>query len=720
MDTRMARRLGFLIAVLFTLALSISAQAQDALNLPADLYILLNNGQIQRYGVGAAGVVDLTPPGLFIVDFGVDSLGQQIAFRTESSLYIINVASGGAPQQIEGASADVPPYRGEGNTISWSPNGDALAYTTTYGARVYFNTGATPVFADIKQSPFKGLSWSPGGRFLAAEAEQNVWWVYRRDGDNLVLTSAIPSSIGTAWVSDSEIVFAPADGGLRLMNLDQANAQAVLLDESVTYRLPELNSADALVFFGRDPNDKNVPDGYGRLLRLARGAQKLETIGEVPISLNGLLWAPGGSLLVAFQGGVIALYDPSTGLGFPLPMTDLVAYAWGPTSQPSSQTQAQVAPTSAPVTQPTQPLAQAQPTQTPVTAATQSSVTLIPVVTQAAPQTTPLPVSTVTALTLSADGFFLAPNAQGVVQVWKMPRGGVPPQPFTGSGSDVSEFAVSPDGHTVAYVVDAELWLQQDQQQPKLLARINSFAPVEAAFSADATKIAYVDERSGVWIDVIADNAPQLIRANGNGETYHRPQYSPDGNSLLVDVYGSSGTAIGVLNLTTRDLLESTPVGSDDPRPVQTHWLKDGRIYSDVDANTQSSVAPGFYIMDAALSNATPAQWIPLPADVTVRASIEAVGGSLRVLTASGTEAFAPLTAADYDLTRGQAKPIMSIGSVIAPQISPDGRFVGGYESLTEIDGIQQGAILVVDLDTGRRFQLSNPATAWSFRWAAP
>ena len=59
------------------------------------------------------------------------------------------------------------------------------------------------------------------------------------------------------------------------MNLDQANAQAVLLDESVTYRLPELNAQDALVFFGRDPNDATVPDGYGRLLRLARGAQQV-------------------------------------------------------------------------------------------------------------------------------------------------------------------------------------------------------------------------------------------------------------------------------------------------------------------------------------------------------------------------------------------------------------------------------------------------------------
>ncbi len=569
----MARRIGLIIALLMILTLT--AQAQEGMNLPADLYVLLNDGEIQRYGVGASGVVNLTPPGLFIVDFGVDTLGQRIAFRTESGLYLINIASGGDPQQIEGASADVPPYRGSGDTIAWSPNGDALAYTTTYGARIYFDTGGAPVFVDLREGALKGLSWSPGGRFLAAEAESatngadNVWWIYRRDGYGLALTSAIPSSIGTAWVSDSELVFAPADGGLRLMNLDQANAQAVLLDETVFYRLPELDTNGALVFFGRDPNDANVPDGYGRLLRLARGAQQLETIGQVPIALNGLRWAPGGSLLVAFQGGVIALYDPSTGLGFPLPMTDVVAYGWGPMGQPAAQQAA--APTELPATPTLAPTEPEQPT--------------------------PRPVSTVSALTLSTDSFFLAPGRRGIVQVWRMPSNGTLPQPFTGSGSDVNEFAVSPDGNSVAYVVDAELWLQQQGQQPKLLARINSFAPVEADFSADGTQIAYVDERSGVWVNLIADNAPQLIRANGD-ETYHRPQFSPDGSHLLLDVDSSAGTAIGVLDLNTKELVKTPPAAADDPRPIHSGWLRDGRIVTYVDASDQSSVAVGLYLFE--------------------------------------------------------------------------------------------------------------------------
>ena len=101
-----------------------------------------------------------------------------------------------------------------------------------------------------------------------------------------------------------------------------------------------------------------------------------------------------------------------------------------------------------------------------------------------------------------------------------------------------------------------------------------------------------------------------------------------------------------------------------------------------------------------------------------MRSSVEAVGGRLRVLLARGADAFSSLSAVDYDLSNGESTPILDIGSVIAPQLSPDGRFIGGYQDLTEIDGVQQGALLVVDLQTGRGFLLSNPATAWGFHWA--
>lgn len=691
----MLRRIALITAALLIFSLPISAQ--DGLNLPADLYVLLNNGQIQRYGVGASGTANLTPENFYIIDFGIDAPGERLAFRTESGLFAMNLGIDGEPIPLEGATADVPAYRGSGETMAWSPNGDAIAYTTTYGARIFFNTGTTAAFVDLREGIFKGLTWSPGGSFLAAEAEENIWWVYRREGFNLALSSVIPSSVGTAWISDSELVFAPADGSLRIMNLDQANAQAVLLDESVIYRLPILDSHDSLLFFGRNPNDSDVPDGYGRLLRLARGAQQLETIGEVPIALNGLRWVPGGTLLVAFQGGVIALYDPSTGLGFPLPITDVVAYTWGPPGQPAAPQQVM-------------PTELAQPTEAPPPGEASPA---------APEQPTVEPVSTVTALTLAADGFFLAPEPRGIIQVWRLPANGSLPQPFTLSGSDVNEFAASPDGRQVAYVVEAELWLQVLGQQPKMLARINSFAPVEADFSGDGTQIAYVDERSGVWWNVLADDAPQLVRAIGE-ETFSRPQFSPDGTKLLLEVSNSTGLVIGVLDLASRELVTSPVTSGDDPRPTRARWLRDGRIYTFVDGSSPSSLAPGFYLIDAEAPGETAGQWIPIDPDITIRASTEAVSGELRVIQARGTGAFAPLSVVDYDLTSGNATRILDIGAVVAPQISPEGRFVSGYDSLNQIDGVQQGAIVIIDLQNGRRYQLSNPPAAWGFRWAAP
>src|SRR5690606_24744617 len=176
---------------------------------------------------------------------------------------------------------------------------------------------------------------------------------------------------------------------------------------------------------------------------------------------------------------------------------------------------------------------------------------------------------------------------------------------------------VSPDGERVAYVVAAELWLQDGVQQPQLLARINSFAPVAADFSADSTTLANVDERSGVRISVLAADAPQLARANTK-ETYRRPQFSPDGTRLLLDVYSDDGLAIGVLDLTTRELVTTEPVAADDPRPARARWLRDGRLYTYVDSSATASAAPGIYILGSGLDGSPP-EWVALPDNTTVR-----------------------------------------------------------------------------------------------------
>src|ERR1051325_7483168 len=119
------RRLGFFALVVLLLTVGLTTP----------LYLLTNNGQVQRIGLGTEGISVVTPQDAFVVDFGVAPDGNWLAYRTEKGLYIFNIYSQEAAT-IEEGTADVPPSRGHGYTLAWSPTGDMIVYTPSYGARV--------------------------------------------------------------------------------------------------------------------------------------------------------------------------------------------------------------------------------------------------------------------------------------------------------------------------------------------------------------------------------------------------------------------------------------------------------------------------------------------------------------------------------------------------------------------------------------------------------
>jgi hypothetical protein len=696
-----------LLSLLLVTALAASAAAQAGTRLPSELFVLTNEGIVERYGLDAVGARPVTPPDVYVLDFGLDALGERLAYRTEDGLTVVGL-TGGEGLQIEGASASVPPYRGQGRTIAWSPAGDAIAYTTLTGARVFMETGGAPLFIDLTEGIFLNLSWSPGGTFLAAEAEDNIWWIYRREADALLLTSVIPSSIGTTWVSNSEIVFAPSDGGLRLMNLDAANAQTALLDASVDYRLPYLTADDRLVFFARPRQNTTIPEGSGTLMRLARGAQQVETVGQRPVPLRGLMWAPGGEVMTAFQGGVLALFNPITGEGVPLPINNAVAFDWVPLRAPVIVVTPRPTPT--PTIEPTPTDDPNAPTPTP-------------------PPPTPAPASTVTGLLLSADSYFLAPDQRGILQVWRMPASGQPPFRFTGATGDISEYAVSRDGRRVAYVVRGALWVQRfEVSQPLLLAEVEGFAPVTPAFSPDGLRVAFVDEsvnQSGVWIVGLDGRAPLRLLANGAGDdgaaggqwVYRRPQFSPDGARLLLDAYRGAEVTSVVLTLETGELTE-VPMGPpDELRALNARWLSENRILTFNSPATAPGGEANFFIHDALAPAASPVQRLPLPAGMVVR-DVIARGRAdgrveLRALLAAGADA--PVQVVDLD--GGAQTAIMDLGPLIAPRLSPDGRFVAGLLEVNEVGGVLLGPLVFIDVSLGGQFLLSTPERTSGFRW---
>lgn len=506
------------------------ANAQgDGIDLPTEWYILLNSGVVQRYGLGAAGVVTVTPPDVYVVDFGIAPDGNWIAYRTETGLYLDNLSDmDDAPYQLEGSTADVPPLRQDaGQTITWGQ--DALAYTTIYGARVAFDIASgSPRFADIATSAVKHLSWSPGGTFLAAEVENNVWWIYRRNGYQMDLAGALPSSFGTDWLDDGRLVFAPAEGGLYVLDLFNANRQVLLAEPPQLYRQPYVRQDGAILVFTRPLDDEILGETGAFIQRLEPNANGVYDVVETSanaVDMSGLKWAPRGELLVAFRdGGLNLVVNSAEGTFFvDIPVDDVVAYGWGPLR--------------------------------------------------------PAPVRGVST---PGDVYFRASDPFGVLQVWRLNEDA--PIMLTQAISDVNGYAIK--GDQLAYASGGGLWMLSlnDPDTPAVeFAKVNNTA-ADLSFSPDGSSLVFATSNvvsGGVYqvsalVQTDANgevqlNPPELIIPNTDGVDYSQPSFAPNINALLVRVMDETGGYYQLFDLASGELID---VGVYD----DAHWLADGRL----------------------------------------------------------------------------------------------------------------------------------------------
>jgi Tol biopolymer transport system component len=476
------------------LLLPLPGEAQEGLNLPTELYILQNEGVIERYGLGTAGIETVTPDDLFILDFSVSPGGNWLAYRTENGLFMRELyAPDTDPVQFAGAEAGIPPTRGRGQTLVWSPAGDALAYTTENGGQVYFVRDDQTVTIDAPD--LMNLVWSPDGVYLAAEAQDEAWWVFRREGAQMQIAAALPSATDAAWLSPIELLYTPVEGGLIALNLDAQNQETLLLDAGSTYFLPQtLPDTRVQVFRGERT--------AARLLELDVSAlpPTVTDISSGAVDLTRVRWSPGGNLLTAFQGGALALVDPASGNGFTLPITSASAYGWGPLYPPRVQ-----------------------------------------------------------ALTVPQVAYFLAEDSGGRQQIIRLPDDGSSPAALTAATFGISEFALSPNQQQLTYISNSGLWLTDlsGEADPRELVMLGTNEPITPAWSADGTQIYYRDRQessSGIWQLDTESSEARLFLEDTSDTAYTNPRPASGINAMvvnrgealvLVDLQSSSERYIG-------------------------------------------------------------------------------------------------------------------------------------------------------------------------------
>lgn len=462
-----------LILGLFLLAV-LPIRAQDGLNLPTELYILLNEGRVERYGLGLAGVQSVSAASAFVLDFGVAPDGNWLAYRTPDGLFISNMFTI-EQRQIENARASIPPVRGRGSTIAWSPGSDALAYTTEYGARVAFLESDT--FADITTPGLFHLLWSPDGGYLAGEAPEGVWWIFRRQGAEMMLTAALPGAQGADWISPSQIIYAPLEGGVTIIELNAGNQPTVILEGPTLYHLPHVLPDGSVRVFSGETTAARLVEIVGTV-----EGNAATPIGVGDVDLTDVRWAPQGQLLIAFQGGALAVIDPNSGAGFTLPIAGAAAYGWGPTY--------------------------------------------------------PLPQAGVT---LPADGYFIALDNNLIAQVWWLPADGSLPATITPAAHDITEFALSPDKSRIAYVSNSSLWAFAlgTQAPPVELVKLGISEDVTPSWAPDNETVYYRDTQEiggGIWRLTVGLTEPERFLGNTDSIIFTNPVLATGVAAMVVTV----------------------------------------------------------------------------------------------------------------------------------------------------------------------------------------
>ncbi|MEP7285155.1 MAG: WD40 repeat domain-containing protein [Chloroflexota bacterium] len=650
------------VQVILILALLVtrSPSHADDPELPAPLCALVN-AQVVCYDAQTAAAQTLTPDGQHVVDYGISPDGEWLVYRIDSSVIVTAINTSAASLIIDANAAPSAELDPLATTLAWSPDGLAIAYLIAGGFRVAF-----PPLANVNLPPYVDKTDRP---FTDLR--------FSPDGSQL----AAQSDDGS-W---SVFQVNSSDHALQRTRTIEQSAELVWLDNTSLIIAPL--SGGVLRLNGNDSAPVwTIPDDHFIKLIVTSAGQVFaihpdpdDTIGSaVAISAAGKVtplgdskidsrvrWGPDGQMMVYIVSGTPILVDRGTGAEDMLPIKDVTRLAWFP----------------------------------------------------------PPPKTTITA-SVDADLYFLAPDKNGITQLWRLSRG-EPIRQITREAKPVEDYAISPDKSQFVIVSSGNLSIASFAEPTKmrrLVSLHNKFAQSgtesQLDWRSDGLRIAYID--GGVYIlpapphtePMDTDNisahsdvrpiALQLDNENFVG-SYQYPRFSRDGRYLTLNEMGQNADCHTVIV----DMLTKQPRQIALCSQLASWGVNDVLLSKPVSGT-------GLVAIRAAADSIQPlaeASWI-IPNVHPMK------DGSVLFLRNIGWQSGPDVVMAYAVTPDGTDKlPQAAVRSKPAilshAQISSGGRFAAGLQRLGKIN-----QLVILDLQTGQKVRIQDGNDVSSLYWS--